>query len=65
MGGQMFMPIGYAITGSICGPIDGLEAERRMCRWVVDTHCDPERVPGPWMHPEEIATILEATRQAA
>jgi hypothetical protein len=65
MGGQMFMPIGYAITGSICGPIDGLEAERRMCRWVVDTHCNPERVPGPWMHPEEIARILESTRQAA
>lgn len=57
-GGQMLVPIGYAITGSVCAPTDGLETERRMLRWIVDTHCDPTRVPGPWMHPAETAAVL-------
>jgi hypothetical protein len=53
MGGQMFVPVGYAICGSPVAPQDGIEPERRMCRWVVDTRCDPAVVPGPWMHPGE------------
>ena len=57
-GGQMFVPVGYAISGTICSPVDGVEAERRMCRWIVDTHCDPAVTPGPWMHPEEIARVM-------
>ena len=48
-GGQMFAPVGYAVDGSECGPLDGIEAERRMCRWVVDSHFDPNRAPGPWL----------------
>ena len=55
MGGQSFIPIGYAISSSAGGPSDGIEPERRMCRWVVDVCADPAVVPGPWMHPEEIA----------
>jgi hypothetical protein len=61
-GGQMFVPIGYAIAGTICAPADGMEAERRMCRWVVDTHCDPAVLPGPWMHEDETAAVLAANR---
>lgn len=60
MGGQMFVPIGYAICGSPVAPQDGIEPERRMCRWVVDTQCDPAIVPGPWMHEEEIARMSAA-----
>jgi hypothetical protein len=55
MGGQMFVPVGYAICGSPHAPQDGIEPERRMCRWVVDTQADPAVVPGPWMHEREIA----------
>jgi hypothetical protein len=60
MGGQMFVPVGYAICGSPVAPQDGIEPERRMCRWVVDTRCDPAIVPGPWMHEEETARISAA-----
>jgi hypothetical protein len=60
MGGQMFVPVGYAITGTPCAPQDGIEPERRMCRWVVDTYADPAVVPGPWMHEVEIATLARA-----
>jgi hypothetical protein len=50
MGGQIFQPVGYAITGTMSAPQDGIEPERRMCRWVVDNHCDPAVTPGPWVH---------------
>ena len=46
MGGQSFIPIGYAISSSAGGPSDGIEPERRMCRWVVDVHADPARGRG-------------------
>jgi len=49
-GGQMLVPLGYAITSSPAAPQDGIEPERRMCRWVVDNDCDPAIVRGPWMH---------------
>jgi len=58
-GGQNFIPVGHAVTGSMAAPQDGIEPERRMCRWVVDNYCDPEIVPGPWMEPDELARIAE------
>ena len=54
MGGQMLVPLGYAIMGSLSAPQDGIEPERRMCRWIVDTHATPEDLPGPWEHQAEI-----------
>jgi hypothetical protein len=58
MGGQNFVPIGYAIVGAAgAAPSDGIEPERRMCRWAVDLRADPKVTPGPWMHEEEIAAI--------
>jgi hypothetical protein len=60
MGGQMFVPLGYAIGGSICGPQDGIEPERRLCRWVLDTHSDPALIGGPWMHDEEMRALHTA-----
>lgn len=56
-GGEALVPLGYSTMGSIASPQDGIEPERRMCRWVVDNHCDPAVVPGPWMHPEEFDSI--------
>jgi hypothetical protein len=53
MGGQWFVPVGYAISGSSVAPQDGIEPERRMCRWVVDFTYDPAGMPAPWMHAEE------------
>jgi hypothetical protein len=60
MGGQMFVPLGYAICASPHAPQDGIEPERRMCRWVVDTQADPAIVPGPWMHETELAHYRHA-----
>jgi hypothetical protein len=57
MGGQSFIPIGYAISSSAGGPSDGIEPERRMCRWVVDVRADPAVVAGPWMQEQEIAAL--------
>jgi hypothetical protein len=48
-GAQAFVPLGYAISGSLACPQDSIEPERRMCRWIVDHHCDPAVTPGPWM----------------
>jgi hypothetical protein len=47
-GGQRFIPVGYAVAGSLAGPQDGMEPERRMCKWISDYHCDAETNPGPW-----------------
>jgi len=62
MGGQVFQPVGYAITGTMAAPQDGIEPERRMCRWVVDNQCDPSLVPAPWVEPGSgvSATALES-----
>jgi hypothetical protein len=63
-GGQMLVPVGYAVRGSPCAPLDGIEAERRMCRWIVDSHFDPAKTGGPWMHEDEVIRLL-ASQQAA
>lgn len=47
-GGQMFQPIGYAAMSNMASPLDGVEAERRMCRWVVDTEYGDCAFPLPW-----------------
>jgi hypothetical protein len=62
-GAQMLTPIGYAVAGSFCGPQDGIEPERRMVRWIVDTHVEPTSTPGPWMHPDEVAKLLASLPQ--
>jgi hypothetical protein len=49
MGAQWLIPLGYAIQGTLASPHDGMELERRLCRWVADMHADPRVIPGPWM----------------
>ena len=57
-GAQMISPVGYSISGTMCGPQDGLEPERRMVRWIADSDIDPKVTPGPWMHEDEVARVL-------
>jgi Acyl-CoA reductase (LuxC) len=57
-GAQMLTPVGYAVGGTLCGPKDGIEPERRMVRWIVDSDVDPTVTPGPWMHPDEVERVL-------
>jgi hypothetical protein len=66
-GAQMLTPVGYAVDGALCGPQDGLEPERRMVRWIVDSHIDPAVTPGPWVHRDEreLAAPRVATHQTA
>jgi hypothetical protein len=64
MGGQSFVPIGYATVGTAgVGPCDGIEPERRMCRWAVDLYVDPTVVPGPWMREGEVVAVLQASAE--
>jgi hypothetical protein len=46
-GAQMIISLGYVSRINTCGPLDGIEAERRMLKWVVDQTQD-ESLPPPW-----------------
>lgn len=46
-GAQMITSLGYVSRLNTCGPLDGIEAERRMLKWVVDQTQD-ESLPPPW-----------------
>jgi hypothetical protein len=50
------------MRGTMAGPHDGMEVERRMCRWVVDMHADPRVTPGPWVHKGETASPPSAPK---
>ena len=62
VGGQMFQPIGYATMGNMASPSDGVEAERRMCRWIVHTTYEDFKYPMPWDEqlPEAELTAVSA-----
>jgi hypothetical protein len=60
MGSQRLIPLGYAMRGTMAGPHDGMELERRMCRWVMDMHADPRVIPGPWVHEGEMTSLPSA-----
>ena len=47
-GGQMIVSLGYVARLSGLGPLDGLEPERRMLKWVVE-QTPNKSVPGPWV----------------
>lgn len=47
-GAQRIVSLGYATTGSIASPQDGLEPMRRMGKWIVDEISTPETVRSPW-----------------
>lgn len=47
-GAQRLTSLGYASSVSVAMPQDALEPIRRMCKWIVDEQCDPERVVPLW-----------------
>jgi hypothetical protein len=52
-GVQRFVPLGYSSLNTWCGPHDGLEVERRLCKWINNLKLDP------------IPVTFAATRDAA
>jgi acyl-CoA reductase-like NAD-dependent aldehyde dehydrogenase len=46
-GGQMFVPLGYVARLNSTGPMDGIEPERRMLKWISD-QAPNESLPVPW-----------------
>jgi hypothetical protein len=63
MGAQRIVSLGYAQRGTMTGPHDGLELERRMCRWVSSLSSDPAVVPGAWLRDKDVADVPEASRR--
>jgi hypothetical protein len=51
-GAQRLTSLGYAASVNFAIPQDAMEPVRRMCKWVVDEHCEPERVLPLWQVPE-------------
>lgn len=51
-GAQRFVSLGYAASVTFEIPQDAIEPVRRMCKWIVDEHCEPDRVFPLWRAPE-------------
>ncbi len=47
-GAQIIVSLGYVARIQTAGPVDGMEPERRMCKWLVDQSADDSQ-PGPWV----------------
>jgi len=50
-GAQRLTSLGYACHVTPTMPQDAIEPLRRMCKWIVDEECDPERVFPLWKQP--------------
>jgi hypothetical protein len=50
-GAQRLTSLGYACHVTAAMPQDAIEPLRRMCKWIVDEECDPEKVFPPWRAP--------------
>ncbi len=50
-GAQRLTSLGYACHVTSTMPQDAIEPVRRMCKWIVDEECDPEKVFPPWKAP--------------
>jgi hypothetical protein len=47
-GAQRLTSLGYACSVPIAAPQDAIEPMRRMCKWIVEEACDPDRVIPLW-----------------
>jgi Acyl-CoA reductase (LuxC) len=70
-GVQRLVPLGYSGHHTWCGPHDGLELERRLCKWIVSLEREPGRVAtgsdrdaGHWVEPDVMPGTLDALRYA-
>jgi hypothetical protein len=50
-GAQRLTSLGYAASVNFAIPQDAMEPVRRMCKWIVDERCEPERVLPLWTIP--------------
>ncbi len=50
-GAQRLTSLGYACHVTTAMPQDAIEPLRRMCKWIVDEECDPEKVFPMWKAP--------------
>ena len=50
-GAQRLTSLGYACHVTTNMPQDAIEPVRRMCKWIVDEECDPEKVFPMWKAP--------------
>jgi hypothetical protein len=50
-GAQRLTSLGYACNVTSAMPQDALEPLRRMCKWIVDEECDPDKVFPMWKAP--------------
>ena len=48
-GAQRLTSLGYACSPSVAMPQDAIEPLRRMCKWIVEETCDPEKVFPMWV----------------
>ena len=62
-GAQRLTSLGYAPNVTLAMPQDAIEPVRRMCKWIVDETCDPERVYPMWKEPA--AQVAAETRASA
>ncbi|MEV5832695.1 acyl-CoA reductase [Nocardia sp. NPDC052112] len=51
-GAQRLTSLGYAASVNFTIPQDAMEPVRRMCKWIVDEQCDPDRVFPLWQAPD-------------
>jgi hypothetical protein len=51
-GAQRLTSLGYACAPSTAMPQDAIEPLRRMCKWIVEETCDPEKVFPMWKAPQ-------------
>ena len=51
-GAQRLTSLGYAASVNFTIPQDAMEPVRRMCKWIVDEECDPDRVFPLWQAPD-------------
>jgi hypothetical protein len=47
-GAQRLTSLGYACNVTVSMPQDAMEPIRRMCKWIVDEECDPDKVFPMW-----------------
>ena len=47
-GAQRLTSLGFACNVAVAAPQDGIEPIRRMCKWIVDEECDPQKVIPLW-----------------
>jgi hypothetical protein len=51
-GAQRLTSLGYAASVNFTIPQDAMEPVRRMCKWIVEEHCLPDRVLPLWESPD-------------